>query len=189
MQPYVTGLTWLTLHDSNTVNLLEYYTSLNFNTVLLASEYYVKYPTETIGAENMMWMQECILNSCDYELKHYMMSQLSLLPLEQHGCPTVFMRMIERIVSNNDHLAWALISPLDVTIPMTTGENIENASAFIKNICNWLHTCQKLPPDIADIITTSWKHVQSNILNSTGKSWSQPEVQNYVPMMVFNMKW
>jgi hypothetical protein len=37
-------------------------------------------------------------------------------------------------------------------IPIVPGENIENAAVFIKNICTLLDTCQKLPPDIADIV-------------------------------------
>jgi hypothetical protein len=37
-------------------------------------------------------------------------------------------------------------------IPMVPSENIENAAALIKNICTRLNTCQKLPPDIADIV-------------------------------------
>jgi hypothetical protein len=101
----------------------------------------------------MLWTQELILNSCDDELKHYLMSRLCLLPPEFHGGPTVFMMLVEQIISNNEHLARALINRLNAyTIPMIPGENIENAAAFIKNICTRLDTCQKLPPDIADIV-------------------------------------
>jgi hypothetical protein len=173
----ITGMARLDLRDNNTMNLLKHYSSLDLNTVLLSSEYYAKHSLESIDAENMSWTQELILNSCDDELKHYLMSRLSLLPPEQHGGPTVFMLMVEQIVSNNDHLARALINRLNsFTIPMIAGENIENAAAFIKNVC------LKLPPDIADIVYNIMKtctvdrfklHMQ--ILESTGS----PKLSTY----------
>jgi hypothetical protein len=172
----ITGMARLDLRDNNTMNLLKHYSSLDLNTVLLSSEYYAKHSLESIDAENMSWTQELILNSCDDELKHYLMSRLSLLPPEQHGGPTVFMLMVEQIMSNNVHLARALINQLNsFTIPMIAGENIENAAAFIKNVCIRLDTCQKLPPDITDIVYNIMKtctvdrfklHMQ--ILESTG---------------------
>jgi hypothetical protein len=82
----ITGMSRLDLRDNNTVNLLKHYSSLDLNTVsLLSSEYYAKHSLEAVDAENMSLTQELILNSCDDELKHYLMYRLSLLPPEQHG--------------------------------------------------------------------------------------------------------
>jgi hypothetical protein len=49
------------------------------------------------------------------------------------------MMLVEQIISNNEHLARAFINRLNAyTIPMVPGACLD--------------TCQKLPPDIADII-------------------------------------
>jgi hypothetical protein len=52
--------------DSNTVNLLEHYTTLDLNTVLLSLAYYVKHSTQNIDAENMMWTQ--VLGKNDFTI-------------------------------------------------------------------------------------------------------------------------
>jgi hypothetical protein len=71
------GTYQLFLRDDNTVDLLEHYSMLDLNTVLLSSAYYVCHSSQGIDAENLLWSQELILNSCDDELKHYLMSCLS----------------------------------------------------------------------------------------------------------------
>jgi hypothetical protein len=109
----ITGNTQSVLRDDSTINLLEHYFSLDLNTVMISSAYYVKYSLRELDAENMMWTQELILNSCDDELKHYLMSRLCLLPPEYHGGPTVFMMLVEQIISYKEHLARALINHLN----------------------------------------------------------------------------
>jgi hypothetical protein len=144
----ITGQRRLNLRDNNAISLLDDYSSLDLNSVLLSTEYYVTYSDKQIDSENLQWSQELILNSCDEELKHYLMSRLCLLPASQHGGPTIFMMLVEQIVSNNEHLSRALISRLNsFKITMIPGENIEQAAAFIKTVCTRLDTCQKLPPD------------------------------------------
>jgi hypothetical protein len=155
----LTGGRCLHKRYNNMVSLLEYYSSIDLNTVLLSSEYYATYSDWTIDAENMQWSQELILNSCDDELKHYLMSRMSLIQPEQQGGPTMCMIMVEKIVSNNEHLSRALILRLNSSkISTVPGENIEQASAFIKSVCTRLDTCQKLPPHaeriVFDIMTT-----------------------------------
>lgn len=139
--------------DDKGINLLDDYTSVDLNSVLLSSEYYVTYSDKDIDAENMQWSQELILNSCDDEMKHYLMSRLCLLPPEQHGGPTLFMMLVEQIVSNNEYLSRALITRLNsFKITMIPGENIEQAAAFIKTVCHRLDSCQKLPSDAERIV-------------------------------------
>jgi hypothetical protein len=62
----ITGSTRSFLRDDSTINLLENYLSLDLNTVMISSAYYVlKYSLLDLDAENMMSKQELILNSCD----------------------------------------------------------------------------------------------------------------------------
>jgi hypothetical protein len=86
----------------------------------------VKHSNRAIDTENLICSQELILNSCNEDLKMYLLSRLSLLPVEHHGGPTVFMMMVEQIVSNNEHLSRALITRLNsFTMSMVPGENVE----------------------------------------------------------------
>jgi hypothetical protein len=148
-----TGNRRLVLRDNNTISLLVDYASIDLNTVLLSTEYYVMHSNNKLDAENLAWSQELIMNCCDDEMKHYLQSRLSLLPDHHHGGPTVFMMLVERIISNDEHLSRALITRLNnFTLSMVPGENIEEAAAFIKTICSRLDTCGKLPPDVDRIV-------------------------------------
>jgi hypothetical protein len=147
-----TGNRRLALHDSNMVNLLEDYATIDLNTVLMSTEYYATHSKNAIDAENLAWSQDLIMNFCNDDMKHYLQSRLSLLPAHHHGGPTVFMVLVERIISNDEHMSHALITRLNsFKLSMIPGENIEEAAAFIKAICTRLDGCGKLPPD-ADCI-------------------------------------
>jgi hypothetical protein len=71
-----------------------------------------------------------------------------LLLTHHHGGPTVFMMLVERIVSNDEHFSCALTTRLNnFKLQMVPGEDFEKAAAFIKTICSQLDGCGKLPPD------------------------------------------
>jgi hypothetical protein len=149
----VTGHRRVVLRDDHTVNLLEDYATADLNTVMLSTEYYVKHSNTKIDSANLAWTQDLIMNCCDKEMKHYLQSRLCLLPTQHHGGPTVFMMLVERIVSNDEHLSRALVTRLNnFTLQMVPEEDVEMTAAFIKTICSRLEGCSKLPPDADQIV-------------------------------------
>jgi hypothetical protein len=63
------------------------------------------------------------------------------------------MMLVERIVSNDEHLSRSLITRLNnFKLQMIPGEDVEKAAAFIKTICSRLDGCGKLPPDVDRIV-------------------------------------
>jgi hypothetical protein len=72
---------------------------------------------------------------------------------DHHGGPTVFMMLVERIVSNDEHLSRALVTRLNnFKLQMVPREDIKKAAAFIKIICSRLEGCGKIPPNADQIV-------------------------------------
>jgi hypothetical protein len=79
------------------------------------------------------------------------------------------MMLVERIVSNDEHLSRALVTWLNnFKLQLVPGEDIEKAAAFIKTICTRLEGCWKLPPNADRIVfeimmTSTVEHFKSHL--------------------------
>lgn len=143
------------LADENTVYLLQDYSSLTLDQVLLSSEFYYKFSKKQLDQENLEWTMDLLLNSCDLELQKIVQSKLLMLPRTQRGGPTTFMLIVTQIIHSNDNISRALTSRLDhYKVTSVPGENIETVVSYINAICDRLDCCGKLPHDIEKMILT-----------------------------------
>ena len=138
------------------VDLLQHWSRLTWDDVLESCRIYYQH-AEAVDRQNLAWSYEVLMNNCDADMKHFVMSQLENRPTYASSGPVVYYCLAKKLVASTQGVAHSIISGLTaMELRHFPEEDVNEAIFLLRNVLRFLNygdpQYDQCPPTIMDIL-------------------------------------
>jgi len=133
-------------------DLLKQYVSLTLDQVQLHCKLLYTYGKD-YEVENLRWMADKLIKSCDKDLEKKLQEKTKLLPQWQHACrPILFKIMIDLVLLTNEEGIHAITNFVpQLKLKDQAGENVNDVTSLLRGAITFLNSNKAFPADMMEV--------------------------------------